>query len=58
MYFEPNYSSFQEDNLDEYMKQKITEAMNILYEKLKEGVPFRNNYNAYIYPQFRIMEVK
>lgn len=58
MYFEPNYSSFPEDNLDEYIKQKITEAMNILYEKLKEGVPFRNNYNAYIYPQFRIMEVK
>ncbi len=58
MYFEPNYDSFPKDNLDEYTKQKVTESMNILVEKLKNGVQFNNNHDKFIYPDLRIMEVK
>jgi hypothetical protein len=57
MYFEPDYSIFPDENLEEYIKQRILEAMKILHKKLEIGLPFFNG-NDTVYPKIRIMEEK
>lgn len=56
MYFEPNYCAFPDDNLKEYIEQKILEAMIILKDKLKTGLPFYDGAVNTLYPKFRLME--
>ena len=56
MYFEPNYCIFPDDNLEIYVEDKILEAMTILKDKLKSGLPFYNGSNCTLYPEVRLME--
>ena len=56
MYFEPNYCAFPDEELENYVEDKILEAMAILKDKLKSGLPFYNGVNCTLYPEIRIME--
>lgn len=58
MYFEPDYCIFPDDNLENYVEKRIVEAMTILKDKLKSGLPFYNGATCTLYPQFRLMEEK